>query len=151
MKLYRNNIIKSNNKPELNFRHKKSVSINFDIEKNNKITDLNDDFKYNKNSAINRDKICLKVNILNTPKIKNYNNDNIQNDKINLSNYESNKSSNTSTSNIINQVVDKNEPEENKNQNNIIAINYLNNLLLNIKSFDTSINISLPLYFLFYR
>ena len=140
MKLYRSNIIKSNNKPELNFRHKKSVSINFDIEKNNKITDLNDDFKYNKNSVINRDKICLKDNILNTPKIKNYNNDNSQNDKINLSNYESNKSSNTSTSNIINQVVDKNEPEENKNQNNIIAINYLNNLLLNIKSFDTSIN-----------
>ena len=140
MKLYRSNVIK-NIKPDLNFRHKKSVSINLDIENNNKLNDLNDDFKYKKNSAISRDKIVIKDNFLNIPKIQNDNNDTSQNYNNNLSNYESNQSSN---SNIINQEKEqeKNDPKENKNQNNVVIINYLDNLLTDLKSFDTSINLN---------
>ena len=122
MKLYRNSKIKGINQSSINIKHKKSVSINLDIErsgnheKNSKISGSNDGIKYKiyKND--------IKANSNESIQKENINN-------VNISNFEFDNFHSSIKSQ--NDMTDK---EQNKFRN--ILNEFFNNLFKEIKSFE---------------
>ena len=137
MKIYRNNITKNFKQPEIKYRHKKSVSINLDIENDNKLSSLNDEINSKKISILNNDKPCQNNYLSNTANIRNEKYENNKKEIINLSNYDSNKSSNINP--FIYTLNSELQQEKKIYEDSKTMINYLDNLLIDLKSFEVSI------------
>ena len=143
MKIYRNNIIKNNNPPQLKYKHKKYVSINIKRENNNSLTGQSDEIKYKK-IFITKENSNIKNNLFKDENIQN-NTNHIhtieQNEKINLQNYFSNKSSNSYTLNQSSNISLDQETNyslaENNNEIDIFPlVEFWNNIVIDLKSIN---------------
>ena len=143
MKIYRSNIIKNNNQPELKTIHKKSVSINYNIDNiSNKLQNLKEEIKFKKfnNLEIDIDDYNIKNYLIKGSNGINGNYEKNNIDNIYLSNYKPNNSSkNNLEISDFNKIIGDNDSSD-KNKDDIILINFCDNFFKNILSSKELIN-----------
>ena len=139
MKIYRSNIIKNNNQSELKTKHKKSVSINYNIDNiNNKLSNIKEDIKIKKSNNMDIDDYNTNNNVKGSNSINKI----FQKKKINNICLSNNDSNNSSKSNVIINGLNKNLREElsNKNKDDLILIEFYDKFVQNLLSCEELIN-----------
>ena len=143
MKIYRSNIIKNNNQLELKVKHKKSVSINYNIDKiNNKLPILKEEINNTKLNNMGIDDYNIKNNLIKESHNINENFEKKQIDNINLLNYDSNNSSRSNIAiNSFNRMIgeDLNNSSD-KSKDDKIMNQLYENFCKNILSYEELIN-----------